>query len=138
MAQLGHRATEPFANSSLAMILNQSLHWFSQNIPQFKLIGCAQFFYHITKTKRNTACKMNRVFPYLIEFAQMRKEKIIQTIFNNILHHIMPAVLCQKNSERSQIAVGRRFFLNVFKDLNPVSHESRIETVTQFFIERVV
>src|SRR5579862_2515801 len=68
----------------------------------------------------------------------MRKEKIVQTVFNNILDHVMTSVLCEENREGSQIPVGKRFLIYLFQYFDPIGCILCIEPISELLIKKII
>src|SRR6476620_5014795 len=81
---------------------------------------------------------MNWILPTFIEFAKMLKEKIIQTILNDIFYHIVPTVFSKKNCEARQVTIGKRLLISVFQYFNSVGYKLCVKLVTQFFIKCII
>src|SRR5262249_7615543 len=66
------------------------------------------------------------------------KEKIIQSILDDVLHHIVTAILRQKPGIGSQVPVGQRFPVHIFQYLLPVRDVFGIELIPQLLVKSIV
>src|SRR5258708_15199415 len=110
----------PFLSKGLLVIFYKSVHGLLQDIPQLELVRLTQLPDHIPETVGHAPYKMDRQFPAFPELTQMLEEKIVQPVLDDVLDHIVPAVLHQEKGKRSEIPVGEMLFVHVLQNLLPV------------------
>src|ERR1700677_2868759 len=120
------------------MIPDKPVHRFCQNIPQLEFIASAKVPDYIPEPIRYTPHKMNGQFPAFPVLTQMLKEKIVQPILDDVLDHIVPAVLHQEEAKRSEITVGQRLFVHIFQYLLPVRNVLGVELVPQLLVKSII
>src|SRR5215212_4184719 len=102
----------------LTVIFHQTLHRVLHHFTQLEFIAVAKLLQHILKTKCDTPSKTDGQCPGLPVFTKVTEEKVIQSIFNNVLDHIMSAVFRKELRKSSQVAVRQRFFIYVLQNFS--------------------
>ncbi len=68
----------------------------------------------------------------------MGEKKVVQTIFYDVLDHVMAPVFCQENGKGSEITVGQRLFVYMVQYFDGRYLETIFKTGLQVFIKCMV
>lgn len=87
------------------MITDEPLHGMLQDLTRFKFVRMAKLLQYVPKTKCYATGKVYGILPYFAVLAQVLKKEIVETVLNDILDHVVSAVIGQKTGKAGQVPV---------------------------------